>query len=247
MPTLDELAVVTRRSSWHTSFCIHNIDFIRGSDGDAIQSLISHWVGVSDVLVDPVTDQLVAVWNNVCTQEITCAYWQNTLHTSRYNATIILPVDLNARPGRRIGDAVVFLHPYSGTGPLSLVHPFAMTQLDLMHDPSSPNTSGRRDLLVHTPFRQTTDRLLIEAADKIIRSLFVGDTPLLSHCYETDYRRSVSGTRYSGDPQPDSVADWNNTCDYEVPTRTQLRFVGDSHERLVIPTGNSDRLCFDYV
>ncbi|KAL3492306.1 hypothetical protein BJX62DRAFT_236338 [Aspergillus germanicus] len=243
MPILDELAEVTRRSSWHTSFSIHNIDIIRGSDGDAIQSLIPHWVGVSDVLVDPVTDQLVVVWNNVCTREITCAYWQNSLHTSRYNATVILPVNLKAWAGRRIGDAAVFLQPYSGTGPLSLVHPFAMTQLDLMYDPSSPNTSGRQDLL----FRQTTDRLLIEAADKIIRSLFVCDTPLVGHCYEADYGRSISGTCYSGDPNPDSVADWNNTCDYDVPTRTQLRFVGDSYERLVVPPGNSDRLCFDYV
>ncbi|KAL3441792.1 hypothetical protein BJX65DRAFT_313522 [Aspergillus insuetus] len=246
LPTQEELMKGNKLYLPRQNLHLHNLNIIRGSDGNAIQSLIPHWVGASDVIVDPVSDQLVIVWNNVCTQEITCAYWQDTLHTSTYSATVILPVDLKAGPGRRISDAVVFLYPYAGNGPLSLVHPFAMTQLDPMYDPS-PNTSGRRDLLVHTPFRQTTDRVLLEAADKIIRSLFLGDTPLVGHCYETDYRESRSGTRYSGDPKPDSVADWNNTCDWEVSTRTQLRFVGDSHERLVVPTERSDRLCFDYI
>jgi hypothetical protein len=246
LPTAEELKQVKKLYHSPQILQLHNIHIIRGSDGDAIQSLVPHWVGASDVLADPVSDQLVIVWNNVCTQEITCTYWEDILHTSKYSATVILPVDLKARPGRRIGDAVVFLHPYWGNRPLTLVHAFAMTQLDIHYDPS-PHTSGPRDLLVHTAFRQTTDRLLREAADRTIRNLFVGDTPLVGHCYETDYRGGVSGTPYSGDPKPDNVAEWNSTCDWMVPTRTQLRFVGDGHERLVVPTARSERLCFDFV
>ncbi|KAL2837251.1 hypothetical protein BJY01DRAFT_251573 [Aspergillus pseudoustus] len=228
--------------SWMThSGAVYTVDIFRASTGELIQSLSTYRKGANNIMVDPVTDQLVFMWNNSCLQDFICQHGTDDEHTVKFMATVIWPVSLNAKPESRLGDAVVFWTDPQAHVPSPIVHPFAMTAISIGRYPGS-SPALPRELLAHRRFIRANDEVLMKAATELVSELFHSGAPIVSQCYLAAGNRGYIGNR----PLPVFDAHSSTVIMGMRASETAPGLTGDNLERLVLPISRLNRLLLNF-
>ncbi|KAL3462110.1 hypothetical protein BJX64DRAFT_288651 [Aspergillus heterothallicus] len=218
------------RGRWIGDMDVHGFRIVRATDGEVIMSMGEHLIGAKEVLVEPLTNQLIVIWQNACSEEI-----QTPTNREKYTVTVALPISPNAEARSRLGGAAVFMVPQDSSPAASVVHPFALAAMTLKINPRRELHPRRsRHTLVHAPLHETHNALFKDAALRAMQNIFPTNTPSTSHCYTADTWSECVGTKLPAGMR-----------------RGRLQFLGDAHERVLVGDwsrkGATERMCVNFA